>query len=194
MLNLRDLHCFVVAYEQRSFSRTADTLDTVQSLISSRIRRLEQLLETPLFQRLHDGVVPTRKGEALYPHAKRIVADVAGLEAAVKLCDAEREPPQPYKVNIARAQIAVLAKALEHYRLDTGRYPGAQVGLKALVERPSGEPRWRGPYVRKMMTLDPWGRSYLYRPLHDGGDFELLSLGRDGMPGGTGEDADIKHA
>ena len=87
MLHLRDLHCFVLVYELHSFSRTADSLDTVQSMISTRIQRLEQFIGAPLFLRLRRGVMPTRKGDQLYQHAKRVVRDVAELESAVKTGD-----------------------------------------------------------------------------------------------------------
>lgn len=85
MLHLRDLHCFILVYELRSFSRTADVLDTVQSLISARIQRLEQFIGASLFLRLRRGVQPTRHGDLLYEHAKRVARDVAELESAVKI-------------------------------------------------------------------------------------------------------------
>ena len=83
-------------------------------------------------------------------------------------------------------------KALGAYRLDTGRYPTTQQGLLALVERPSNEPRWAGPYLSRALPLDPWSHEYVFRSPGDAGrDFELKSLGRDGQPGGTGLDADL---
>lgn len=98
------------------------------------------------------------------------------------------------EVNVAKAQIDALEKALDQYRLDTGRYPSAEQGLKALVERPANEPKWAGPYLRKEVPLDPWGKPYLYKvPGEKGFDFELLSYGKDGQPGGTGEAADISN-
>ena len=84
MFHLTDLQCFVLVYELRSFSRAADTLDTVQSQVSVRIRRLEQFMDSQLFVRLHRGVVPTTKGELIYQHAKRVLAGVADLQSAVK--------------------------------------------------------------------------------------------------------------
>jgi len=84
MLHLRDLHCFTRVYESRSFSRAADSLDTVQSLVSTRIQRLEQFVGAPLFVRLHRGVVSTEKGELLYQHAKRVLRDVAELESVFR--------------------------------------------------------------------------------------------------------------
>ena len=92
----------------------------------------------------------------------------------------------------ARAQIDALDKALATYRLDSGRYPTTQQGLKALVERPADEPKWSGPYLSKALPLDPWGHAYVYRlPGENGHDFELNSLGKDGQRGGTGVDADV---
>jgi general secretion pathway protein G len=92
----------------------------------------------------------------------------------------------------ARAQIDAIDKALQAYRIDTGRYPNPSQSLAALVTAPSDEPRWRGPYLRGAVPLDPWGNAYQYRAPGTGGkDFDLLSLGRDRMPGGSGDDADI---
>lgn len=95
----------------------------------------------------------------------------------------------------ARAQLEALARALDTYRLDTGRYPTAAQGLAALRERPAGEPRWNGPYLQKDVPPDPWGKPYAYRtpPAGGKGDFELLSFGRDGAPGGSGENADVAY-
>lgn len=97
------------------------------------------------------------------------------------------------EVNVAKAQIDALEKALDQYRLDTGHYPSAEIGLRALLERPVNEPKWAGPYLRKEVPLDPWGKPYLYRIPGTKADFEVISLGRDGQPGGSGEDADIGH-
>jgi general secretion pathway protein G len=97
------------------------------------------------------------------------------------------------EVNIAKAQIDALEKALDQYRLDTGRYPTAELGLKALIERPASEPKWNGPYLRKSIPLDPWGKPYLYRIPGEKADFDLVSYGKDGQPGGSGENADIKN-
>jgi LysR family nitrogen assimilation transcriptional regulator len=88
MLHLRDLYCFTQVYETRSFSRAADSLDTVQSLVSTRIQRLEQFIGAPLFVRLHRGVASTEKGELLYQHAKRVLRELAELESALRERDA----------------------------------------------------------------------------------------------------------
>src|SRR5688572_449522 len=52
------------------------------------------------------------------------------------------------EITTARAQIDALEKALEQYRLDTGRYPTTEMGLNALMQRPPGEAKWNGPYLR----------------------------------------------
>lgn len=91
----------------------------------------------------------------------------------------------------ARAQIEAFGKALDQYRIDIGRYPGSAEGLAALVARPGGESRWAGPYLAKAVPPDPWGRAYVYRAPGQHGDYDLLSLGRDGRPGGEGDDADL---
>jgi general secretion pathway protein G len=96
------------------------------------------------------------------------------------------------EVKTTRAQMDAFDKALGAYRLDTGRYPSNEQGLRALVERPSDEARWSGPYLSKALPADPWGRPYVYRnPGHNGREFELLSLGKDGKPGGSGLDSDL---
>lgn len=95
------------------------------------------------------------------------------------------------KIQITRAQIDAFEKALDQYRLDTGRYPSAEQGLAALVDRPGDEPKWAGPYLRKAVPTDPWDRPYVYRQPGERGEFDLLSYGKDGQPGGQGEDADI---
>lgn len=97
------------------------------------------------------------------------------------------------EVKVAMAQIDAFEKALDQYRLDTGRYPATAQGLEALMTRPPNEPRWSGPYLRKAVPMDPWGRPYLYRSPGEHGDFDLYSYGKDGQPGGTGEAADITN-
>jgi len=95
------------------------------------------------------------------------------------------------EVKVTRAQIDAFEKALDQYRLDTGRYPTSEQGLAALINRPANEPRWSGPYLRKAVPLDPWGNPYQYRAPGEKREYDLLSLGKDGQPGGSGEAADI---
>lgn len=95
------------------------------------------------------------------------------------------------EVKVAKAQIDALQKALDQYRIDAGRYPSTQQGLASLTVRPSDEPRWQGPYLSKSVPSDPWGRPYVYRAPGAHGEYDLMSLGRDGQPGGQGENVDI---
>jgi general secretion pathway protein G len=83
------------------------------------------------------------------------------------------------EIQVARAQIDALEKALDTYRLENRRYPSAEEGLAAI-----------GPYLKKAVPNDPWGRPYVYR-VGTKGDYELFSYGRDGKSGGVGDDADI---
>lgn len=84
------------------------------------------------------------------------------------------------EIQVAKAQMESFEKALDQYRLDTRRYPSTEEGLQALR-----------PYLKKAVPNDPWGRPYVYRAPGQGGEFELISYGRDGKAGGSGEDADI---
>jgi general secretion pathway protein G len=98
------------------------------------------------------------------------------------------------EIATAKAQIDALEKALDQYRLDTGHYPGTEAGLAALVAKPANEPKWNGPYLKKAVPLDPWNNAYAYKqPGEKGGDFDIVSYGKDGKPGGTGEDADLTN-
>ncbi|HEU5260771.1 MAG TPA: type II secretion system major pseudopilin GspG [Gemmatimonadales bacterium] len=120
-----------------------------------------------------------------------VIAILAGLVAPMVFShvgDAKR--------SAAQAQIELLGLALEAYRLDNDYYPSTAQGLAALRARPEGEPEargWRGPYVKKTVPLDPWARPYVYRSPGEvnAEGYDLLCYGRDGQPGGTGEDADI---
>lgn len=97
------------------------------------------------------------------------------------------------EIKMAQAQIDALEKALHQYRLDVGSYPATDLGLAALVNRPSNEPRWHGPYLSKTPPADPWGRAYVYKYPGERSEFDLLSYGKDGQPGGDGEAADITN-
>ena len=95
------------------------------------------------------------------------------------------------EIQVAKAQIEALEKALDQFRLDTRHYPSLEQGLDALVTRPTNEPNWSGPYLKKAVPSDPWGHPYVYRVPGEKSEFQLFSYGRDGKAGGTGEDADI---
>ncbi len=96
------------------------------------------------------------------------------------------------KSDTAKLQIRELNAGLDLLRLDLGRYPNEEEGLKALLERPANMEGWRGPYLKTDKALiDPWGRHYQYARTAEGGEFRIRTLGGDGVPGGTGENADL---
>ncbi|MEO8879621.1 MAG: type II secretion system major pseudopilin GspG [Gemmatimonadaceae bacterium] len=100
------------------------------------------------------------------------------------------------KVNAAKSQIEIFALALDSYRIDNDVYPSSDQTLTALRTLPTtgDAPRnWRGPYLRKAVPLDPWGRAYVYLApgKENATSYDLYSLGRDGKVSGEGEDADI---
>jgi general secretion pathway protein G len=96
------------------------------------------------------------------------------------------------EVTVARAQIEAFEKSLDTYRLDVGRYPTTEEGLNALMAAPpTAAAKWNGPYLKKGVPADPWGHAYQYRAPSAKGEYEIVSLGKDGQPGGAGEAADI---
>ncbi len=94
------------------------------------------------------------------------------------------------KQSAAKAQIELLGQALDQLKLDTGRYPTTQEGLNALMTNP-GIDNWEGPYLKKAVPNDPWGKPYTYQSPGTHGEYDLSSYGKDGSPGGDGEDKDV---
>lgn len=97
------------------------------------------------------------------------------------------------EIKVARAQIDALGKALDQFRLDNGHYPSTEQGLASLVARPANEARWDGPYLQKGVPPDPWGNAYVFVMPGEHGEYDLLSFGKDGQPGGEGEAGDITN-
>ena len=95
------------------------------------------------------------------------------------------------EVKAAKAQINAFQKALDVYRLDNGAYPDQQLGLNALITAPQGAAKWNGPYLQKSIPNDPWDHPYIYRIPGEKAEYDLISYGADGRPGGTDENADI---
>jgi general secretion pathway protein G len=98
----------------------------------------------------------------------------------------------------AKTQIELLGAALDNYKLDNGSYPTSDQGLTALDAKPTRDPvplDWRGPYLKRGVPPDPWGRAYLYKNpgQHNRNGYDLSTLGRDGKEGGADEDADITN-
>jgi len=90
----------------------------------------------------------------------------------------------------AKTQIELLGTALDTFRLDVGRYPSSQEGLAALRSG-GGISGWDGPYLKKEVPLDPWGRPYVYRSPGEHGEYDLYSNGADGAPGGDSDARDV---
>lgn len=95
------------------------------------------------------------------------------------------------KANLAKSQVQTLAGKVEQFQMDTGRNPAA---LQELVAQPQGAAGWLGPYAKEAELKDPWGNPIYYKaPGEDGRAFDLVILGKDGKPGGTSYDADIRY-
>ncbi|NPA60582.1 MAG: type II secretion system major pseudopilin GspG [Epsilonproteobacteria bacterium] len=96
------------------------------------------------------------------------------------------------KVKTAQAQMQMLSQGLDSFRLDTGRYPTTDEGLKILWAKNSSIKNWDGPYLPKPVKEDPWGNPYHYKqPGKDSNPYDLYSLGSDGKEGGSKDAKDI---
>ncbi len=91
----------------------------------------------------------------------------------------------------AKAQIELFGTALDAFRLDIGRYPTSEEGLKALREKPSSADNWNGPYLPKEIPVDPWKNAYVYKCPGEHGDYDIISYGADKVEGGDGEAQDV---
>lgn len=89
------------------------------------------------------------------------------------------------KVDASRIGMGRLESTLQMYKIHNYRYPTSEQGLQALVAKPSGAKRWRGPYTEKGKLEDPWGNEYSYES--DGKSFKIVSAGPD-LELGTGDD------
>lgn len=101
------------------------------------------------------------------------------------------------KVQTAQTQVKMLRGALHTFKLDVGRLPTAEEGLKVLVSRPGDERSarfWQGPYLEGEVPLDPWNREYVYTTAaSEFEQFSLYSLGADGLEGGSGDAEDVGY-
>ena len=117
-----------------------------------------------------------------------LLAGIAGPRVMGYLGDAKNQS--------AKVQMEGLRTAMNLFMLDMGRYPTAEEGLQALIDRPEDNTdRWRGPYLDKNTAIvDPWGEPYGYRRRAKDGLFEIYSLGGDKAKNGNGENADLTVA
>lgn len=96
------------------------------------------------------------------------------------------------KTTAARSDISAIMQALKLYKLDNGRYPTAEQGLQALVQKPASGPapsNWKS-YLEKL-PKDPWNGNYQYANPGVKGEIDVFSYGADNKPGGEGDDADV---
>jgi len=119
-----------------------------------------------------------------------VVMVIIGLLAALVVPRFIRQEEKA-KVKATQAQIELQSSALDTLRLDVGRYPTTQEGLNALRRQPGDAQKWDGPYLKKEVPLDPWGRAYIYRSPGEHGPYDLFSYGADGVPGGEGDNRDV---
>lgn len=120
-----------------------------------------------------------------------VVVVILGI-LAVLVVPKVLDRPDQARVIAARQDIAGVMQALRLYRLDNGRYPTSTQGLRALIERPAGNPppaNWRQSLER--LPNDPWGAPYQYLNPGVHGEIDVFSFGADGQPGGENNDADI---
>jgi general secretion pathway protein G len=142
--------------------------------------------------------IVTKRMEAFTLLELMVVVVILGILAAFVVPRITKRP-EDARVTKARIEIANLEQALELYYLDNGSYPTTEQGLSALIEQPqSGQipENWKeGGYLAKSkLPEDPWGNEYQYvSPGVHNRDFDLYSLGKDGVEGGEGYEADITN-
>ena len=132
----------------------------------------------------------TRRGQGGFTLVELLVVMVIlGLLAAL-VVPAYLGRERKARSQAAKTQIELFGTALDTFRLDVGRYPSSQEGL-AVLQEGRGIPGWDGPYLKKGVPADPWGRPYFYVSPGEHGDYDLYSYGADGAPGGDGDARDV---
>ncbi len=171
---------------------TCRSSETVRGEAVSRLGKSEKgkvKSSSPGFFRPHGSLLTTHsKGFTLVELL--VVMVIIGLLAALVVPRFIRQEEKA-KVKATQAQIELLGTALDTLRLDVGRYPTTQEGLNALRRQPGDAQKWDGPYLKKEVPLDPWGRAYIYRSPGEHGPYDLFSYGADGVPGGEGDNRDV---
>lgn len=119
-----------------------------------------------------------------------VVVAIIGLLAAVVTVNVMGQTYEARKVR-CQSDFDNIGKALKLYKLAVGSYPRE---LRLLWERPDQAPKWAGPYLEPddCPPRDPWGNEYAYQ-FSGGSDYEIISYGADGSPGGAEEDADLSN-
>jgi general secretion pathway protein G len=152
-----------------------------------------QNVSQPLQQRFRQRLQKTRRQRGFTLVEIMVVVVIIGILGALvvpKLLGRTGES----RVTAARVDIATMMSALKLYKLDNQRYPTTEQGLQALVQKPTSGPAangWKDGGYLERLPKDPWGNAYQYLSPGLHGEVDILSLGADGQPGGTGEDADV---
>lgn len=148
-MQIGHLRCFLAVAEQRHFTRAARELGVAQPSVSAQVRRLEAELGSELFHRMKGNLTLTAAGEALLPHARRILADVDA--ASLEMREAGR---------VVRGRLAI----------------GATPSLAATLVPPVLA-RFHGAYPGVDLVLREAGSGDLVRALEDGAlDVALVIL------------------
>jgi general secretion pathway protein G len=117
-----------------------------------------------------------------------VVIAIIGILAALVVPSFMRNLDEG-KVTAAKAQIKLFETTLMQYKIKLGKYPSTAEGLNALINNSTGQSFLQNA---SSIPMDPWGRPYQYvSPGTKGHDYEIVSHGEDGVPGGTGYAADI---
>jgi general secretion pathway protein G len=171
---------------KEQFERIYQQCDAVRHLTLALIRSLKRSLDSHPAPR-----TPHRRQAGFTLIELLVVIIIIGLLAALvgpKLFGRVGKGKQA----AAQAQIELFGAALDNFRLDVGRYPTSDEGLKALLVNPGAIENWDGSYLKKEeLPLDPWGHPYLYKSPGEHGDYDIISNGGDGVEGGEGENQDI---
>jgi general secretion pathway protein G len=158
---------------------------------------LMQLVMQKLSNRRHPapaaGAAVTRRQRGFTLIEIMVVIAILGILAALIVPKIMSRPDEARRV-AAKQDIGTIMQAMKLYRLDNGRYPTQEQGLRALVEKPTTEPvpnDWKdGGYLERLPS-DPWGSQYQYLNPGVHGEIDVFSYGADGKPGGDGNDADV---
>ncbi|CAB3749215.1 type II secretion system major pseudopilin GspG [Paraburkholderia humisilvae] len=122
-----------------------------------------------------------------------VVIAILGILAALIVPKIMSRPDEARRV-AAKQDIGTMMQALNLYRLDNGRYPTSEQGLRALIEKPTTEPvpnNWKSGGYLERLPNDPWGNQYQFLNPGVHGEIDVFSYGADGKAGGEANDADI---